>query len=157
MVEVPAAALKIAAFLPHVDFVSIGSNDLTQYTLAAERGNAAVASLADPLDPAVLRLIAEVGRAAAASEVPVAVCGEMAADGTAIPLLLGLSVTELSVSAQAVPAVKAVVRRLDTRACGVLADNALQASSAEEVRRLVATAEVVPPVNAEAGRTTVAS
>src|SRR5581483_1373239 len=107
MVEVPAAALKIAAFLPHVDFVSIGTNDLTQYTLAAERGNPAVAGLADPLDPAVLRLISEVGRAAVARGVEVSVCGEMAADETAVPLLLGMSVSELSVSAQSVPAVKA--------------------------------------------------
>ena len=64
MVEVPAAALKIEAFLPHLDFVSIGTNDLTQYTLAAERGNAAVAALADALDPGVLRLIDDVCRAA---------------------------------------------------------------------------------------------
>ena len=137
MVEVPAAALKIAAFLPHVDFVSIGTNDLTQYTLAAERGNPSVAALADPLDPAVLRLIAEVGRAAANSDVSVSVCGEMASDLAAIPLLLGLSVTELSVSPQAIAGVKAAVRRLDTQACTALADRALQASSAAEVRALV--------------------
>src|SRR5205823_11470949 len=110
MVEVPATALKIAAFLPYVDFVSIGTNDLTQYTLAAERGNPAVAALSDSVDPAVLRLIAEVGRAAEGCDVTVSVCGEMAADEAAIPLLLGMSVTELSVSAQAVPAVKAAVR-----------------------------------------------
>jgi phosphocarrier protein FPr len=156
MVEVPAAALKIAAFLPHVDFVSIGSNDLTQYTLAAERGNAAVASLADPLDPAVLRLIAEVGRAGAATDVTVAVCGEMAADPTAIPLLVGMGVTELSVSAQAVPAVKAVARRLDTGVCGSLVDRALQASSAEEVRGLVAALDPARRIT-DGGRTTVAS
>src|SRR3954452_15055568 len=96
MVEVPAAALKVAAFLPYVDFVSIGTNDLTQYTLAAERGNPAVAALADALDPAVLRLIAEVGRRAA-GRATVAVCGEAAADPAAVPLLLGLGVTELSV------------------------------------------------------------
>src|SRR5205823_1131328 len=134
MVEVPAAALKIAAFLPYVDFVSIGTNDLTQYTLAAERGNPAVAALADPLDPAVLRLIAEVARGK--GEVTVSVCGEMAADEAAIPLLVGMSVTELSVAAQAVPAVKAAVRRLDTRQCTHLVERALQASSAAEVRAL---------------------
>jgi len=143
MVEVPAAALRIASFLPYVDFVSIGTNDLTQYTLAAERGNPAVAALADPLDPAVLRLVAEVGRAAAKHDVAVSVCGEMASDQVAIPLLLGLSVTELSVSPHAVPAVKASVRRLDTQACAALADRALQASSAGEVRSLVAAADVV--------------
>jgi phosphocarrier protein FPr len=116
-----------------------------------------VASLADPLDPAVLRLIAEVGRAAEASDVTVAVCGEMAADPVAIPLLLAMSVTELSVSAQAVPAVKAAVRSVDTTACLSLAERALKASSAEEVRSLVAAADLGQPLPAGEGRTTVAS
>jgi len=137
MIEVPAAALKIDAFLPHVDFVSIGTNDLTQYTLAAERGNAAVAPLADALDPAVLRLIAEVGRRAA-GRATVAVCGEAAADPAAVPLLLGLGVTELSVAPAAVPTVKALVRTLDVRRCADLAERCLQAESAAAVRRLVA-------------------
>jgi len=138
MVEVPAAALKIGAFLRYVDFVSIGTNDLTQYTLAAERGNPAVAALADPLDPAVLRLVAEVARAAKGGGVTVSVCGEMAADQAAIPLLVGLSVDELSVTAQAVPTVKAAVRRLEKRTCMTLVERALCASSAAEVRALVA-------------------
>src|SRR3954453_3817523 len=155
MVEVPATALKIAAFLPYVDFVSIGTNDLTQYTLAAERGNPAVAALADPVDPAVLRLIAEVGRVAEGSDVTVSVCGEMAADEAAIPLLLGMSVTELSVSSQAVAAVKAAVRRLDSRQCARLVERALQASSAAEVRSLVATTDSTAD-SQTARRTTVA-
>ena len=140
MVEVPAAALNIEAFLPHVDFVSIGTNDLTQYTLAAERGNAAVAPLADPLDPAVLRLVAEVGRRSA-GRAAVSVCGEVASDPLAVPVLLGLGVTELSVSPAAVPAVKAAVRAVDLRSCGELAERCLRASSAAEVRRLVASVE----------------
>src|SRR6185369_5011536 len=135
MVEVPAAALKIESFLPHLDFVSIGTNDLTQYTLAAERGNPAVASLSDPLDPAVLRLIAEVGRRAA-GRVPVSVCGEVAASPLALPLLLGAGVTELSVAVSAVPEVKAAVRALDLRDCIDLAKRCLEATSAAEVRRL---------------------
>ncbi|MEV6490598.1 phosphoenolpyruvate--protein phosphotransferase, partial [Actinoplanes sp. NPDC051633] len=97
MVEVPAAALKTAAFVPYVDFVSIGTNDLTQYALAAERGNADLGSLADGLDPGVLRLIDAVGRGAA-GRITVAVCGELAADETAVPLLIGLGVRELSVA-----------------------------------------------------------
>ena len=137
MVEVPAAALSIDAFLPHLDFVSIGTNDLTQYTLAAERGNAAVAELADPLDPAVLRLIAEVGRRAA-GRAPVSVCGEVAADPLAVPLLLGAGVTELSVAVSAVPAVKATVRALDLRDCIDLTKRCLEATSAAEVRHLAA-------------------
>jgi phosphocarrier protein FPr len=85
------AALKIESFLPHVDFVSIGTNDLTQYTLAAERGNASVAQVADALDPGVLQLVARVCRAAA-GHVDVAVCGEAASDEQAIPLFVGLGV-----------------------------------------------------------------
>lgn len=136
MVEVPAAALKIATFLPHLDFISIGTNDLTQYTLAAERGNAAVADLSDPLDPAVLSLIRQVCDAAA-GRVAVAVCGEAAADHAAIPVLLGLGVRELSVSPRAVPSVKARARSLDLASCISLAQAALNLDDASSVRRLV--------------------
>jgi phosphoenolpyruvate-protein phosphotransferase/dihydroxyacetone kinase phosphotransfer subunit len=137
MVEVPAAALKIATFLPILDFISIGTNDLTQYTLAAERGNAAVAALSDALDPAVLSLIQQVC-ANAAGRVPVAVCGEAAADEVAIPILLGLGVRELSVSPPAVPWVKALVRTLDLARCASLAAAAMDLDDAPAVRRLVA-------------------
>jgi phosphocarrier protein FPr len=137
MVEVPAAALKAAAFAPHVDFFSIGTNDLTQYTLAAERGNSAIAQLADPLDPAVLQLIAAVCRAAA-GQVDVAVCGEVASDEIAIPVLLGLGVRELSVVPAAVPMVKRTVREVDVAAAAELARKALSAPSAEDVRAILA-------------------
>jgi len=136
MVEVPATALKAGSFVPHVDFFSIGTNDLTQYTLAAERGNDAVARLADPLDPAVLRLIDGVCRAAS-GRVDVAVCGEAAADEAAIPLLLGLGVRELSVVPAAVPLVKQAVRRLDAAAAASLAVQALDAPGPNEVRALL--------------------
>jgi phosphocarrier protein FPr len=136
MVEVPAAALKIATFLPYLDFLSIGTNDLTQYTLAAERGNAAVAGLSDALDPAVLALIRHVCHTAA-GRVPVAVCGEAAADLVAIPVLLGLGVRELSVSHPAVPAVKARVRALDLTHCVSLAQAALELDDGASVRELV--------------------
>jgi phosphocarrier protein FPr len=136
MVEVPAAALKIATFLPHLDFISIGTNDLTQYTLAAERGNAAVAALSDPLDPSVLRLIRHVCHTAG-GRVPVAVCGEAAADHTAIPVLLGLGVRELSVSPKSVPSVKARARALDLARCASLAEAAIDLDDSASVRRLV--------------------
>jgi phosphocarrier protein FPr len=136
MIEVPSAALKIEAFLPYVDFVSIGTNDLTQYTLAAERGNGAVAALSDALDPGVLRLIDHVCRAANA-RIDVAVCGEAASDELAIPLLLGLGVRELSVSPPAVPRVKAAIRQLDVEHCASLARQALTLPGANEVRKLV--------------------
>jgi len=136
MIEVPAAALKIEAFLPHVDFVSIGTNDLTQYAMAAERGNGAVASLSDPLDPGVLRLIDHVCRAAR-GRIDVAVCGEAASDELAVPVLAGLGVHELSVSPTAVPRVKAAVRQLDVARCATLAAAALGLADADDVRKLV--------------------
>lgn len=138
MIEVPAAALKIEAFLPYVDFVSIGTNDLTQYTLAAERGNGAVAALADALDPGVLQLIDHVCRAAH-GRIDVAVCGEAASDELAIPVLVGLGVRELSVSPPAVPRVKAAVRELDVERCVTLAQEALTLAGADDVRKLVLT------------------
>jgi multiphosphoryl transfer protein len=136
MIEVPAAALKIEAFLPYVDFVSIGTNDLTQYTLAAERGNGAVAALSDALDPGVLRLIDQVCRAAR-GRIEVAVCGEAASDELAIPVLVGLGVRELSVSPSAVPRVKAAIRVLDVERCAALAQETLTLAGASEVRKLV--------------------
>jgi phosphocarrier protein FPr len=136
MVEVPAAALNARAFAPLVDFFSIGTNDLTQYTLAAERGNESVAALADPLDPAVLALIDRVCRVAVSTEVRVAVCGEVASDPVAIPLLLGLGVNELSVAVPAIPAVKDTVRALSMAESNKRAALALTLSSAAAVRAL---------------------
>ena len=136
MVEVPAAALKAAVFAPHVDFFSIGTNDLTQYTLAAERGNDAVAALGDALDPGVLRLV-EAVCAAAGDDTLVAVCGEAAADEQATAVLLGLGVRELSVTPRAVARVKQAVRAVDLPAARALATAALRADSAAAVRALV--------------------
>ena len=135
MVEVPATALKTAAFVPHVDFLSIGTNDLTQYALAAERGNPALAALADPLDPGVLRLVATVTEAAG-SRAMVAVCGELAADERAARLLVALGVRELSVAPTAVPGVKQAVREATSTDAG-LVESCLSAPSAAEVRKLL--------------------
>jgi phosphoenolpyruvate-protein phosphotransferase/dihydroxyacetone kinase phosphotransfer subunit len=134
MVEVPAAALKARAFAPLVDFFSVGTNDLTQYALAAERGSEAVAAIGDPLDPGVLHLVDTVCRAGR----PVAVCGELAADEPAAALLVGLGVRELSVSPRAIPAVKQAVRRLDGGESAALAADALDLASADAVRALLA-------------------
>ncbi|WP_305784622.1 phosphoenolpyruvate--protein phosphotransferase [Symbioplanes lichenis] len=108
MVEVPAAALHTAEFAPHVDFFSIGTNDLTQYTLATERGNPALAALSHGLHPAVLDLITTV--CTNAQSKPVAVCGELAADEQAAPKLIAAGVRELSVAPAFVPLVKEIVR-----------------------------------------------
>ncbi|MPZ90885.1 MAG: phosphoenolpyruvate--protein phosphotransferase [Actinobacteria bacterium] len=137
MVEVPSAALMAARFAPDLDFFSIGTNDLSQYTLAAERGNADVASLADPLHPSVLKLISSTVEAAAADDAWVGVCGELAGDARATGLLLGLGVTELSMAAPSIASVKAAVRTTSRGQAAELATRALEASSASDVRRLL--------------------
>jgi multiphosphoryl transfer protein len=138
MVEVPAAALAAESFAREVDFFSIGTNDLVQYTMAAERGNEAVAGLADGLHPAVLRLIRGVVAAAETHGRWVGVCGELGADPLAVPVLVGLGVSELSVNPPAIPATKEAVRQLDMGTAGRLAREALRLDSAGDVRALVA-------------------
>lgn len=139
MVEVPAAALRVADLARGLDFVSIGTNDLTQYTVAAERGNAAVSELADAFDPAVLRLVRTVCEEVSDSTT-VAVCGDLASDVEGAALLLGLGVRELSVVGPAAALVKQRVRRLDLVEAAQVATDAVAASSADAVRTLVRTA-----------------
>ena len=134
MVEVPAAALTAASLAAGAEFFSIGTNDLTQYTLAADRGNERVASLNDPLHPAVLRLIAETVRGATTRGRWVGVCGELAADDRATALLLGLGVRELSMAAVAIATVKEAVRSTSLEHAQDLAARALASGSAGEVR-----------------------
>jgi phosphocarrier protein FPr len=136
MAEVPSFALHARAAVGLVDFISIGTNDLTQYTLAAERGNADVAALADSLDPAVLHLISEVARSATA-RVRVAACGELAADPSAAVLLVGLGLRELSMTPRAIPAVKDAIRSMSVSQAKQLAALALQRDSAASVRALL--------------------
>jgi multiphosphoryl transfer protein len=138
MVEVPSAALAAEAFAPEVDFFSIGTNDLTQYTLAAERGNERVAGLADALHPSVLRLVQAVAGAAQAHGKWVGVCGELASEPLAVPALVGLGVTELSVNPPAIPSIKEAVRQVEYGAATALAREALRLGSAEDVRALLA-------------------
>jgi phosphocarrier protein FPr len=137
MVEVPALALQAHAAAALVDLFSIGTNDLTQYTLAAERGNAAVARLADPLAPAVLRLIAMTTEAARGLA-RVAVCGEIAADPDATAILIGLGVDELSMAPPAIPAIKQAVRSLSHADARELSRRALEQESAADIRALIA-------------------
>lgn len=149
MIEVPAAALMADRFAPHVDFFSIGTNDLTQYTLAMDRDHPRLASQADSFHPSVLRLIAMTVKAAHAHGKWVGVCGAMASERLAVPLLLGLGVDELSVSVPQIPAIKAAVREVDLRDCKAIAEQVLGLESAEEVREALrlyheATAETLP-------------
>jgi phosphocarrier protein FPr len=137
MVEVPSTAVMAAQFAKEVDFFSIGTNDLTQYTLAMDRGHPALASKADGMNPAVLRLIAQTIEGAHANGKWVGVCGGIAGDLQAVPILVGLGVDELSVSVPSVPAVKAEVRRRTLEECKALAQQALAQDTAADVRALV--------------------
>jgi phosphocarrier protein FPr len=136
MVEVPALALMADQIAPEVDFFSIGTNDLVQYTVAADRTNPMLADLATPFQPSVLRLIAMVCRAADAHGRPVGVCGEAAADPVAAALFAGLGVTELSVAPRSVAATRAAVAGFDPVAIRSIADEALAAPTAEQVREI---------------------
>ncbi|WP_236206724.1 phosphoenolpyruvate--protein phosphotransferase [Pseudomonas tohonis] len=136
MVEVPSAALLAPVLAREVDFFSIGTNDLTQYALAIDRGHPTLSAQADGLHPAVLQLIELTVRAAHARGKWVGVCGELAADPLAVPLLVGLGVDELSVAARSVPEVKARIRELSLADAQELAGVALAAESAEAVRAL---------------------
>lgn len=137
MIEVPSAALMADVFAPEIDFFSIGTNDLTQYTLAMDRGNAALASKHDGLHPAVLRLIAMTIDAAHKHGKRADICGELGSDAAAIPILLGLGMDELSVSIPSVPTVKAQIRALKIEDWRATARAALNCSTAKEVRELV--------------------
>ena len=136
MVEIPSAALLAPVFAREVDFFSIGTNDLTQYTMAAERGNADVAYLQDALHPAVLRLIDRTIRAADEAGKWVGVCGELAGDPVAIPILLGLGVKELSMAPGSIPAAKSLARTLDIARLRDFARESLELESAATVRLL---------------------
>jgi len=140
MIETPAAAVSASRLLRDVDFLSIGSNDLTQYTLAMDRGHAALAARADALHPGVLRLIAATGSAGAESGRLVAVCGAVAADPAAVPVLIGLGIGELSVVPAAIPQIKEQIRSLRLDSCKELAASCLQLDTATEVRAAVARA-----------------
>jgi phosphoenolpyruvate-protein kinase (PTS system EI component) len=137
MIETPAAALTAHVLADELDFFSIGTNDLTQYTMAADREHGDLAALTDALQPAVLRLIYDTAAAAREASIPVSVCGEMAADRLAVPILLGLGIRSLSVLPNRVPSVKALVRSLNDTECADLANEVLDASSAADVRRRV--------------------
>ena len=135
MVEVPSAALLASRLAQEVDFFSIGSNDLTQYTLAMDRGHPKLAHKADSLHPAVLKMVALTCEGAQQHGKWVGVCGAMASDVLAVPVLLGMGVRELSVSVPAIASVKACINRLDLATCQALAKEVVEMGSASEVRK----------------------
>jgi phosphocarrier protein FPr len=138
MVEVPGLALAAERVAPHVDFFSVGTNDLAQYTMAAERGNAALAGLLEGPLPPLLGLIGAVCAAAEAHGRWVGVCGELAGDPDAAVLLAGLGVRELSMAAGRIPAVKAALRAVDLPAARAAARAAIAAADAADARALAA-------------------
>ena len=144
MVEVPAAAIGADLLAREVDFFSLGTNDLTQYLFAADRTNPELAPLADSLHPAVLRMIDQVVKAAHKHHRWVGVCGEMASDLWAVPLLVGLGVDELSVHPPIVARIKAAVRQLDAADCATVAAAALTLEGGEAVRHLLAQRHLEP-------------
>jgi phosphoenolpyruvate-protein phosphotransferase (PTS system enzyme I) len=133
MIEVPSAAISADMLAREVDFFSIGTNDLIQYTIAVDRVNESIAHLYEPTHPAVLRLLKMITDAAHANDIWVGVCGEMAGDISLIPLLLGLETDELSVGATLVPHVKRAVQSLTIAECKQLVDEALKLQTSTEI------------------------
>ena len=138
MIETPAAAMIADRFAAEADFFSIGSNDLIQYTIAADRSNERVGHLYRPAHPAVLRLIKYTAEEAIKQNIPVAVCGQIAEDMKMVPFLLGLGISELSMSPGAMPLVKKLVRSFSMHECAELADKALLCNDSAEVMKLSA-------------------
>ena len=137
MIEVPSAAIMADAMAREVDFFSIGTNDLIQYTMAIDRGNPHVAHLYNPLHPAVIRLLKQVADAGRRSDVPVFMCGEMAGEPLCVPILLGLGLKELSTNPQSIPMVKNAIRSLDIVASHDFLAKVLNLNTTQQVEELV--------------------
>lgn len=143
MIEIPSAAVMADALAREVDFFSIGTNDLTQYTLAVERTNKRVAHLSNALDPAVLRLIAQVIEAGHRAGIWVGMCGEMAGDPRAIPILLGLGLDEFSMAPALIPHAKALIRACTTEHCRQIAQHVLTLPDYTDVETYLQTIHLV--------------
>jgi phosphotransferase system enzyme I (PtsI) len=148
MIEVPAAAIQAELLAREVDFFSIGTNDLVQYTLAADRNNENVAALYSPADPAVLRLIDNVVQAARRHEVAVNVCGEMSGEPLYTMLLLGLGLRQLSVTPHNIPEIKKLIRSVTVEETVAVAREALRLETARDVNNYLReqTRRVLPEV-----------
>jgi len=137
MVEVPSAAIIADRLAQHVDFMSLGTNDLVQYSLAVDRSNEHVAYLYQPFHPAILRMVRFVVDAASKADVALVVCGEIAADPRATPILLGLGLRRLSVTPRAIPGLKQRICSLDSAGLGSVADRCLEADSVSQVKTIM--------------------
>ncbi len=145
MIEVPSAAITAGNLAREVDFFSVGTNDLIQYTLAVDRGNERVSHLYEPLEPAVIQLLHMVQQAAARHGKEVSVCGEMAGDMSYVPLLVGLGYRHLSMSPAFLLQVKRVIRELDASVAEEVARQALAAETADEIRHILSEAFPIAP------------
>ena len=137
MIEVPAAALMADRFAREADYLSVGTNDLTQYMLAVDRANENVAHLYQPLHPAILRALAHLVRIAATAKVPLEVCGEMAGDPFQVMALIGLGVRVLSLLPASIPLVKNAVRAVSAERITALMKSALKLATSAEVEQLL--------------------
>ncbi|HTL51311.1 MAG TPA: putative PEP-binding protein, partial [Planctomycetota bacterium] len=133
MIEVPSAALCCDLLAPHCDFFAIGTNDLTMYAMAVDRGNEHVADLCTPANPALLRLVQKILTDGKQYKVPVCMCGEMAGDPLYAPLLLGMGLREYSVGSHAVPLVKQLLRHVTLNDCTVLAGEIMKLDRSETI------------------------
>jgi len=140
MLEVPSAVLVADQLATECDFFSVGTNDLTQYTLAVDRTDPRVAHLASSLEPSVLRLLERARAVSEQSGTAISICGDLAADPVATPVLIGLGLTTLSMPTPAIPLVAEAVRRLDASTCVEVAEKALACDGAADVERMVASA-----------------
>lgn len=152
MVEVPAAVTLADKLASEVDFFSIGTNDLSQYVMAADRTNAQVTTLADAFEPAVLRMIQQTVKAAHQAGIPVSICGELAGDILATPVLVGLGVNQLSVNATAIPRIKATIALWTVAEADAIAQAVLQFDSAEAVKIYLAEQLKLNHFKSESGR-----
>ena len=137
MMEVPSAVIMADAMVRHVDFFSIGTNDLIQYAMAIDRGNQEVAHLFHPLHPALIRMVHGLARIARDGGITVDMCGEMAADPIHVPLLLGLGLDELSTVPAAIPAIKRMIRRVSLADGRALLKEVLKLDKVRDVIGLV--------------------
>jgi len=137
MIEIPAAAVLADQFAKEVDFMSIGTNDLIGYSMAADRTNERVSYLYQPYNPAILRLIKHVVDSAHKEGKVAAMCGEMAGDQIAVPLLLGMGLDEFSMSATSILKTRSLFKELDSKKAAKLVEKALQAQTNDEVKNMV--------------------